>query len=209
MAHHFDRQELYGLVWAEPMKGLAARFKISDVGFAKACRRVEIPVPERGYWAKVQAGKTVIKRPLPPRSFGMSDTVVIGADSYETYAQLSTKIVAEPLPPPPVFADDIARVTEQVRRMVGKVTVPNLGVKIHPLIARLLDEDDRRCETQRRSSPPLSSESPLFDSPFERRRVRILNAMCLAFQRCGCRAWIRDPGARETGLQVGQQQWPH
>ena len=57
-------------------------------------------------------------------------------------AGLGAKIAAEPLSPPPVFADDIAQVSERVRKMVGKATVPNMAVKIHPLIARLLDEDD-------------------------------------------------------------------
>jgi hypothetical protein len=35
----FKREELYELVWAEPIKKLATRFEISDVGLAKACRR--------------------------------------------------------------------------------------------------------------------------------------------------------------------------
>lgn len=44
MAHQFTRQELYDLVWAEPMKTVSARFGLSDVGLAKACRRADIPL---------------------------------------------------------------------------------------------------------------------------------------------------------------------
>ena len=51
MAHRLTRQELHDLVWAEPMQKLAPKFGLSDVAVAKACRRAEIPVPERGYWA--------------------------------------------------------------------------------------------------------------------------------------------------------------
>ncbi len=59
MAHVFTRDQLFGLVWAEPMQRVAARLGISDVGLAKACRAAAVPVPERGYWAKLQAGKKV------------------------------------------------------------------------------------------------------------------------------------------------------
>ncbi len=43
--HRFIRQELYELVWSEPLKQLAVQFEISDVGLAKACRRNNIPRP--------------------------------------------------------------------------------------------------------------------------------------------------------------------
>lgn len=48
----FTREELFQRVWAEPLLKLAADIGVSDVGLAKACRRAEIPLPGRGYWAK-------------------------------------------------------------------------------------------------------------------------------------------------------------
>lgn len=59
------RSELYEKVWATPMTRLAAELGISDVGLAKACRRHAIPVPPRGHWAKLQAGKKSVRSPLP------------------------------------------------------------------------------------------------------------------------------------------------
>jgi hypothetical protein len=67
MAHSFKRLELYNLVWSEPMRDIAARFEISDVGLAKACRNASIPVPPRGYWNKKKAGHRVARFPLPAR----------------------------------------------------------------------------------------------------------------------------------------------
>ena len=52
-----SRQELYDLVWAAPVRQIAPRYGVSDVGFAKACRAANIPLPPRGYWAKRQAGQ--------------------------------------------------------------------------------------------------------------------------------------------------------
>lgn len=51
------RSKLYELVWSKPMTKLGAELGILDVGLAKACRRHAIPVPPRGHWAKLQAGK--------------------------------------------------------------------------------------------------------------------------------------------------------
>lgn len=39
------------------MTALAQEFGISDRGLAKVCSRHRIPVPPRGYWAKVAAGE--------------------------------------------------------------------------------------------------------------------------------------------------------
>lgn len=63
-AAHMTRQELYELVWTEPMSKLAKRFAVSDRGLAKICAKAEIPVPERGYWARLQAGQARDKTPL-------------------------------------------------------------------------------------------------------------------------------------------------
>jgi hypothetical protein len=60
------REELYDLVWSTPMRDLAKRFGISDVGLAKRCRGLKIPMPGRGYWAKKQAGLKVDPRPPLP-----------------------------------------------------------------------------------------------------------------------------------------------
>lgn len=59
-----DRETLYEQVWREPLTRLAERYGLSDVGFRKACVRMNIPLPARGYWAKKAAGKKV--RPRPP-----------------------------------------------------------------------------------------------------------------------------------------------
>ncbi len=61
----WDRDSLYEEVWATPMAKLAKKYGISDVGLAKVCRKLDIPLPGRGYWAKKEAGQAVRKIPLP------------------------------------------------------------------------------------------------------------------------------------------------
>jgi hypothetical protein len=67
-----SREDLYALVWSEPISRLSRRFGLSDVGLAKACTRMMIPVPGRGYWAKKDVGRAPRPTRLPtlPASVG-------------------------------------------------------------------------------------------------------------------------------------------
>jgi hypothetical protein len=57
MPHNLTRRELFDLVWSKPATKVAADFGISDVAVKKICDRHRIPVPGRGYWAKIAAGQ--------------------------------------------------------------------------------------------------------------------------------------------------------
>lgn len=60
------REQLYELVWSTPVLKLAEQFGVSNVAIAKRCRRLAIPRPTRGYWAKLEFGKNPGRPPLPP-----------------------------------------------------------------------------------------------------------------------------------------------
>jgi hypothetical protein len=60
------RAELYEAVWAEPMIKLAERFEVSGSYLARVCDSLRVPRPDRGYWAKKEAGKTPPRPSLPP-----------------------------------------------------------------------------------------------------------------------------------------------
>jgi hypothetical protein len=61
----WDRQELYEKVWQFPLRKLAAEYGISDVGLAKVCRKLEVPLPGLGHWTKIACGHTIPRPPLP------------------------------------------------------------------------------------------------------------------------------------------------
>lgn len=63
--NYYDRDKLYEEVWSEPVTTVATRYGVSDVAIHKACKRLQVPVPPRGYWAKVSAGQTLPRTPLP------------------------------------------------------------------------------------------------------------------------------------------------
>jgi hypothetical protein len=60
-----SREELYDKVWSTPIHKLSKEFSLSDVGLGKLCRRHQIPVPGRGYWARLQSGQHLKRPPLP------------------------------------------------------------------------------------------------------------------------------------------------
>ncbi len=65
MFKSMKRSDLYVLVWSKPITKAAIELGVSDVGLAKACRRNAVPVPARGHWAKLAAGKSSPQTPLP------------------------------------------------------------------------------------------------------------------------------------------------
>lgn len=145
------REELYDLVWTTPMRKLALRYGLSDVALAKTCRRLGIPTPGRGYWAKLAARVKVKHVPLPKAGPRIPEGV--------TFA-----VVENPVPrPPPVKAPEVvvpaslsgacevvqglgkmlqhARVDEFERMHVGDAEMPILSVTVahHRRALLLLD----------------------------------------------------------------------
>ena len=66
-AARYDREKIYEEIWAEPIRHVAKRYGLSDVGLAKVCRKLSIPRPGRGYWAIKAAGKPTPKQPPLPK----------------------------------------------------------------------------------------------------------------------------------------------
>lgn len=65
MTTALTRQELYDLVWSEPMLKVAARYEVSSSYMARVCTLLNVPRPERGYWAKLAVGRAPPRPPLP------------------------------------------------------------------------------------------------------------------------------------------------
>lgn len=57
MLELFTREELFSLVWEQPVRQLAEELGVSDVAISKRRKLLQVPTPPRGYWAKLRAGK--------------------------------------------------------------------------------------------------------------------------------------------------------
>jgi hypothetical protein len=201
---HTNRQELHELAWSAPLTAVAPRFNISDVALKKTCAKFNIPVPERGYWARRQAGKPTTQVALPARAAGMKDEVIVGGRNRYWYNQLTNEEILGPLPPRPAFPEDIALVRDRVRKVIGKVSVPRVMAVLHPTVERLIAEDERRRQKQAIATYTLSWEKPVFDSPFGQRRLRFLNALFIATAKCGGKPEVRGHEAHEISIRIHQ-----
>lgn len=167
----FSRQELYDLVWSDPMIKLAARYGISGNGLAKACRRANIPVPERGYWARKQAGQKIKQPPLPAPEAGMPGRVIIEPPSKRL-----------PPPEPPPVPPTVQEKVDAEQRSAKPIVVPATLSSPHRIISGWLQED-RRQRQQRRHDPWLrDNHKPIDQTDLDKRRLRILSALFKAIE---------------------------
>ena len=103
------------------MQTLAKKYGISDVGLAKTCRKLSIPLPGRGYWARKEAGQKVERLALPP----LKQNIVLQKPT--------------PRPEPPKLSDfaepeEIAQL-EQLEQTAGEALLKR-GSLSHPLIVQ-------------------------------------------------------------------------
>lgn len=178
------------------------------MALAKTCRIHGIPIPPRGYWAKLQAGKKVSRPPLPARGLGMPEIIRAGGryrSYYYYYYEAPADLIGMEIPPPPEFPEPVSEVAERVRKLVGSVAVQRDLSKAHQAVARLLEDDAARRQKYLASTYRSFWDAPLFDSPFERRRLRLVNAIFIALERCGMRPSLRGNDPAEFYVRVGEE----
>ena len=136
-----DRQTLYEEVWADPVVLVAPRYGLSDVGLAKICRSLAIPLPSRGYWAKVKAGK-IMKRPPLPKLEGRreSPTRLVRLPENEVVRRV-----------------DARKNAARLNKNTVVISIPDRAVGLHPLVKaaskRLRRRDEWPLDTKLRSAP--------------------------------------------------------
>lgn len=182
------REELYRLVWETPMSRLAKDYGITDSGLAKICRRLKVPYPPRGWWAKQAAGHKVKIEPLPPAEGGEFQVIRGRRPRPEPRPKLDAKTEAK--------IEAAAKVT---------IKVPDRLVKPHPLVVSWLAEHERRKAEVRRDFDHIYGRS-LMPAPFSdlrRRMHRIYDALFKVLEKHGGR--VEDQKQRVRLILHGQE----
>lgn len=169
-----SREELHRLVWETPMVRLGERFGISGNGLAKICRRLDIPYPPRGHWAKKAAGHKVITVPLPAAQSNTPASVRISPTEPDG--------LVDPNSPVQQALDD-------ARRKTAPLHVPERLNRPHAIIAGWLADHERRKQEAKRERDPWRRDfmRPAELSEQDRRRHRILDALFKELERQGAR----------------------
>lgn len=210
------REALYNLVWTIPVSKLARQFQLSDRGMAKLCQREGIPVPPRGYWAKMAVGQPVTQAPLPNREPGQSEWIRVAPAGSECGAEgrawLESRMRAiqedraalSPDPDPPTHDHDLHVLAWRTRSTVGNVRVrkQELSARLHPAVERLLRE--AREDWERRPLYLAAGTQRRFAGAGARRRLAVVNALFLALEKAGAQPEATDKEGRSIVVTVGK-----
>lgn len=74
------RQELYELVWTEPISSITSKYQVTEHFIHKVCREMLIPMPGQGHWVKIRYGKTSEKHELPSGYTGKNEVRLSSED---------------------------------------------------------------------------------------------------------------------------------
>lgn len=203
LAKTISREKLFELVWSKPMRDLAAEFEISDRGLAKICDKAKVPYPSRGYWAKSQAGKPTIQDKLPSRDIGMDDEVTIGQFHWNDKSHLTN-----PTPPEPIFDETIDEVRARIEAKVYKLKLVKTLKKQHIRIANLVALDQKRMTKYLSSEWHSEWDLPYLTSPFEKRRLTIINTIFFALSELGYHVSAPSKDGRVLSADIGSRNIP-
>jgi len=190
------RDQLYALVWATPMFRLAPLYGLTGNGLKKICKRLKIPVPPPGYWAKKAAGKRVAQyRLADPDADTPGDVTIRPARAPR--AKIVRKLEQVP---------EDQRPTSELLKKIGAIEVPQRLARPHPIVAGWLAERERDRE-RARSEPDLHMRRLWMPKPWtevERRVHRILDTLFKAVERQGFAVKIGDK--RHPFFEIGGEQ---
>ena len=214
-----SRTALYELVWTKPVRDIASDFGISDVALAKRCRALKIPVPPRGYWARVEAGQKPRRPSLPPFSVSKHAprpsyvTTEAQADSTSAASPptVTVTFTPRPAPPPPAPDSPISLEEAVLRAGIDTLEIAPLGnlIDAHPAVLRTavhlkhLKSRDITWPRGTRAGPilPVSNVS---DAQIDR-ALRVLGAVLRASAALG---WhFAAPSPQEPPTYRGRGSW--
>lgn len=163
MSGTLTRRKLYDLVWSKPRTTLAREMGVSDVWIGKQCRALNVPAPPPGYWASLAAGgKPKAKYLRPPLTYTVTERMQEDhARLAEGFEGFDARDLSRPLPAAPALVESLE---EAVARYAGLARVqgaPRRATGRHPVVQRLLAEDERRAA----EASSYSWRQPLYRGP--------------------------------------------
>jgi len=169
----YQREKLYKEVWEEPMIKVAKRYGVSDVALKKICKKLNIPVPGRGYWSRIYAGQKIKKTPLPVHS-GVNE-IVVSEHTVNTVKKITKK------------SDLLGFLPEEQRDEIisycNKLSVPDILEKPHEMVSATIQHSRSRKKSTR---PPVNKVLNFKNSEGTQDRVlRFIDTLFKALEKFG------------------------
>lgn len=174
-------EDVIAFAWSAPMRDLAARIGISDVGLRKLLRSSGFETPPQGYWNRVLAGRPVPPKPKPPeRRPGERGRALLDGRFRGHVPE------AVPMPEEGPFTsrhvpESLADLYASELAAIGRATAPRDLSRPAVGLARLLRKEEERRAKQAASR--WSSDGPQHAAPLAQRQLRILSGLFTALEK--------------------------
>lgn len=178
-----SRSALVQFAWSAPMRDLAAKLDISDVGLKKILKSHGIVTPPQGHWNRVHAGQAVDWPPASaPRHPG--ETGLVALDSrFTEYLPTSKNIPVGG----PFQSEAVPEDLEELRAMevaaIGKIGRPRDLSREHPGLALFLKREQMKREKAQASA--WSSYDDAFGTALAQRQLKLINELFFALAKRG------------------------
>lgn len=186
------RGELYEQVWSQPLRAVGGEYRVSDVALKKICRKLDVPLSPRGFWARKAVGREGPRPQLPAAKDGQP-----------------TEHRIEQRGDPASDAD----LAPEARALIARerahdldVIVPNVLRNPHPLVgaaANLLRKakaPDTFLLRRRMQCLDVTATGDALE-----RALRIMDALLRAMEQRGFRVEVTKPGEPVGGQHVYDQ----
>ncbi|MEN2468164.1 hypothetical protein [Ornithinibacillus sp. JPR2-1] len=175
----YERVKLYKEVWEEPMTSLSKHYGVSDVALRKQCKKMGIPLPKAGHWAKVKAGHKIKIPPLP--KMDVPDKVIVTAQSGDLLGRKMEDVL--------LFLPGDER--KKVKEYCLSLSVPSKLIKPHGLI-----QDTKQYYRSREEStrPPMNRVINMKVSDEQKERTyRFYSTLFKGLEHLGYTIEIKEP----------------
>lgn len=175
--------DLVTFAWSAPMRDLAKKIGMSDVGLRKLLKSLGIVTPPQGYWNRVRAGKVV---PGPPaqqeRRPGETGRATLDGRFRGHVAEAGRMPVGGPFASKEV-PEDLLRLREKELAAVGRAKAPRDLSRPHVGLSALLRKEESRRE--KCAATKWHRDEPKFETPLAKRQVRVLSGLFTTLSKRG------------------------
>ncbi len=187
------REQLYKAIWSKPTTAVAKEFGISDVAVAKICKKLNVPKPKLGYWAKKQHGKRVRQTALLPLKPGIPKTYTIRPSALEE------------------LPDQVQHILDQRREFendeLNQITVRDTLRNAHPLVSQTMQKlKSAYAGEYNRLSLGRNRLDIWVGKDTARRSLRIMDALIKALEKRGYSVTLEGEYGTTTCALIQDQQ---
>ena len=190
----WNRVELYTEIWEPPLVKIAPKYGISAVALGKVCRKLQIPLPGRGYWVKKEFDKPVKRLPLPvAKNLPIVHRIKFPAAQGSSNSQA---VLPEPEPTDPEYV--------RIKELESRTISVDPGARRHKLVIateRIL----KHAQANYRGILELPYDQPCLDIRVSKeaveRSLTFINAVIITLETEGFPVTV-EKGKHGTGAQV-------